>query len=151
LEGLLAAAETAFLASISPDGQPDVSHRGGPPGFLALQPLGEVRWSEFVGDGMLKSAGNIRATGSASLLVLDLDSGDAAQLSGRATYRTLRTAKEARRSGLEQHKDPFPVQGEMVLGLEQIRRLHEFTSPRRRVERAEKITSCSPLDEQAPR
>ena len=36
LEQVVAGAETSFLASISPDGQPDVSHRGGLPGFLQL-------------------------------------------------------------------------------------------------------------------
>src|SRR5687768_8282856 len=38
LADVVARCETAFLASISPEGQPDVSHRGGPPGFLTLDP-----------------------------------------------------------------------------------------------------------------
>jgi hypothetical protein len=38
LAAVVARAETAFLASISPDGGPDVAHRGGPPGFLTLDP-----------------------------------------------------------------------------------------------------------------
>ena len=93
LAGLLDGAETAFLASVAPDGQPDVSHRGGPPGFLSLDVAnGCVSWPEFVGDGMFKSAGNVRGTSQASLLVLDLASGDAAELRGTATYRTRRTA-----------------------------------------------------------
>jgi hypothetical protein len=33
---VLAGAELSFLANISPDGTPDVAHRGGPPGFLRL-------------------------------------------------------------------------------------------------------------------
>lgn len=33
---LLLRADTAFSASVNPDGQPGASHRGGPPGFLTL-------------------------------------------------------------------------------------------------------------------
>lgn len=61
LMGLLARAETAFFASLSPEGKPDVAHRGGPPGFIQLDPSAQMlTWQEYVGDGVFKSAGNIR-------------------------------------------------------------------------------------------
>jgi hypothetical protein len=151
LKELLSCAETAFLASMSPDGHPDVSHRGGPPGFLSLDgSTGTLTWPEYVGDGMLKSAGNVRATGIATLLVLDLATGDAAELSGHADFRTLRTNKEARRAALEQHRDPFPPQGEITLQVHRITRLVAFTNPRRLIETQNKITSCSPPEDQRP-
>jgi len=147
----LARVETAFLASISPDGQPDVSHRGGPPGFFTLDaPARRLSWTEYVGDGMLKSAGNIRANGSATLLVIDLESGDAFELSGRAAYTTLRRNERPREDGLERHKEDFPTQGAMTLEIDAVQRLVRLISPRRRVETAAKITSCSELDEQMP-
>jgi hypothetical protein len=151
LSNVLGRAETAFLASMAPDGQPDVSHRGGPPGFLRLDPdRSRLTWPEFVGDGMMKTAGNVRGTSTATLLALDLETGDAAELRGRATYRTLRTAKEARTDALEQHRDPFPVQGEMDLIIEEAWRLRGMIHPRRRIVKAEKLTSCSPIDDQYP-
>jgi predicted pyridoxine 5'-phosphate oxidase superfamily flavin-nucleotide-binding protein len=151
LAGVLSKAETAFLASVAPDGQPDVSHRGGPPGFLRLDvEQKRLTWPEFVGDGMLKSAGNVRATSQATLLVLDLQTGDAVELAGDATYRTLRTAREARSDALEQHRDPFPIQGQIDLSIKEARRLTGMIHARRRIAKAEKMTSCSPIDDQYP-
>ena len=151
LADLLGRAETSVLASVSPEGKPDVSHRGGAPGFLRLDgSSGVITWPEYVGDGMFKTAGNIRATGKATLLVLDLASGDAAELIGEASYRTLRTYREARTDALLSGRDPFPVQGEMSLQIRWARRLRSLIAPRRRLEKLAKITSCSPTDEQYP-
>jgi len=143
LAEVVARAETSFLASVSPAGQPDVSHRGGPAGFLSLDPrAGELRWPEFVGDGMFKSAGNVRASEAVSLLVLDLESGDAAQLDGRGEYRTVLRYKEPRTEGLMTNPEPYPVQGEMTVRLSCARRLRGLTSPRKHVEGQRRITSC---------
>jgi hypothetical protein len=152
LQAVVAGAETSFLASVSPDGQPDVSHRGGLPGFLGLDAAaGTLRWDEYVGDGMLKSAGNVRATGRASILVLDLDTGDAAELRGRAVYTTLRSYEEARESGLEQHRERYPVQGAIEMKIEGASRLTGFTGARKRLDKALRVTSMSSTAEQAPR
>ncbi len=147
----LSRVETAFLASISPAGQPDVSHRGGPPGFFTLDAETQrLTWTEYVGDGMLKSAGNIRTNGIATLLLLDLDSGDAFELAGRAEYTTILRNKRPREEGLERHKEDFPTQGAMTLHVESVSSLRSLIRPRRRVGTAPKITSCSELEEQMP-
>jgi hypothetical protein len=151
LSGVIGAAETSFLATVNPSGLVDVSHRGGEPGFLEFDAAsGSLCWDEYVGDGMFKSAGNIRAGGRFSLLVLDLTTGDAAELHGSAAYETLRTAKEARTAGLEQHGDHFPTQGRTTCRVEEAYRLAAFTHPRRRLSRRQRITSCSPPGIQAP-
>jgi hypothetical protein len=151
LAGVIARAETSFLASASPEGQPDVSHRGGAPGFLSFDAAaGLLTWPEYVGDGMLKSAGNIRATGRASLLVLDLESGDAAELTGRASYRNVRTTKRPRLDPLLERKRAFPLQGEMSFQVSSARRLTSLVAPRRRLEKALRVTSASSIDDQAP-
>lgn len=149
LTGVIARAETSFLASVSPEGQPDVSHRGGAPGFLRFDSA-TLTWPEYVGDGMLKSAGNIRATGRASLLVLDLESGDAAELTGTAAYRNVRTTKQPRLDPLLERKRAFPLQGEMSFQLDGARRLTSLVAPRRRLERALRVTCASSIDDQAP-
>jgi hypothetical protein len=139
----VARGETSFLASLSPAGQPDVSHRGGPAGFIRLDAAaGALIWPEFVGDGMFKSAGNVRASATVSLLVLDLESGDAAQLSGRGEYRTMMRYKEPRSEGLMTNKDAYPVQGEIMVTLSSAQRLRGLTSPRKHVEGGRRITSC---------
>ena len=151
LVATIASARTAFLASQSPEGRPDISHRGGEAGFLHLDSAERcLTWQEYVGDGMFKSAGNIRATPIATLLVIEIATGDAAELSGTARYETLRTMKQARLDALQQHRDSFPVQGAMTLEVTRVRRLRSVIQPRRLLEGAQGVTSSSPIEEQAP-
>lgn len=151
LADVVARCETSFLASISPDGQPDVSHRGGQPGFLMLDaPAGRLSWDEYVGDGMFKSAGNVRANGDLALLVIDLDSGDAAQLNGRGTFTVVRREKAPRGDGLMQLRDPYPVQGAISVELSSAQRLRGLIHPRRKIEKTGRLTCADSTDEQAP-
>jgi len=148
---LVAGADTTFLASIAPDGMPDVAHRGGPAGFIELDAAhATASWVEFVGDGVFKSAGNVRATGTAALLLLDLSSGDALELQGRAAYENTLTRFRPREEPLVRMKSAFPEQGHMTLRIERAARLRRFTHPRERVTAA-RVTSRDTPDEQAPR
>lgn len=150
LADLMARSETAFFASISPDGGLDVSHRGGPPGFLELDAITRrMMWSEYVGDGIFKSAGNIRATSVITLLVPDLESGDGVELIGRGEYRNLRAGRNQRLDALEQHREDFPAQGVMTCEISRAVRLRALMHPRRRIEKTA-VTSRSTADEQAP-
>jgi hypothetical protein len=151
LAGLLAKAETSFLASVSPDGGPDVAHRGGPPGFLELDAAARrLTWPEYVGDGVFKSAGNVRATGIMTLLVPDHDSGDGVELVGWGDYRNIRPERRQRLDALVQHRDPFPIQGEITCEIIRAVRLRQLLHPRQRIEKSIKVTSRSSVDEQAP-
>ena len=143
--------ETMFLATISPDGGPDVAHRGGPAGFLQLDRANhELTWPEFVGDGVFKSAGNLRATGLMTVLVPDLVSGDAIELMGTATYHNLRSGRHQRANALEQHAEDFPIQGSISCTLHRAIRLHHFMAPRLPQVDERKITSCATIAVQAP-
>jgi hypothetical protein len=147
---VLARAETAFLASISPGGMPDVAHRGGAPGFLAYDPAARrLAWSEYVGDGVFKSAGNIRATGTMALLALDLASGDGVCLYGRGEYTNTR-AERGREDALVQHREDHPQQGVMSCTIARAERLRDVLHPRRRIDRVPRITSRSTVPEQKP-
>ena len=97
LQDVIARCETSFLGSVSPEGLVDVSHRGGEPGFLELDGV-EARWAgtSTWATACSKAPATCGPGGRFSLLVLDLLTGDAAELHGTAAYRTLRTAKEAR-------------------------------------------------------
>ena len=145
------AADTTFLASVAPDGMPDVAHRGGPAGFVTLDAArASASWTEFVGDGVFKSAGNVRATGTASLLLLDLGTGDALELTGRAAYENTLTRFRPREEPLVRMRDDFPEQGRMVLAIDRAARLRRLTHPRQRIA-ASRVTSRDTEDEQAPR
>lgn len=151
LTGVVAQSETMFMASISPDGGPDVAHRGGPAGFLQLDPTTrQLAWSEFVGDGVFKSAGNIRATSVVTVLIPDLASGDAVELVGTATYRNVRSGRQERSSPLEQHREDFPLQGVITCEIQRAVRLHQLMAPRQRLDHGDKITSRATVDDQAP-
>jgi hypothetical protein len=144
-------AETSFLASIAPSGLPDVAHRGGPPGFLSLDTERCVlSWPEYVGDGIFKSAGNVRATRKMTMLVVDLETGDAVELHGSGEYENLRSQRKQRSDALVKHRDPYPVQGQMRCRLEGAMRLREALLGRQRIERAARITSKSDVAQQKP-
>jgi hypothetical protein len=88
----IARAETAFLATVTPDGSPVAAHRGGQPGFIDFDPAtGEIRWPEYVGDGMFVNTGNLRATRRFALVMLDFATGNGIELCGAGDYTTLRT------------------------------------------------------------
>jgi len=152
LRRVLDGAETAFLASVSPDGRPDVSHKGGLPGFLSFDPASRLlSWPELIGNGMFKSAGNVRATGVVSVVALDLASGDGYELSGHGEYRTELRYAEPRDSGLWPSEFDFPTQGVMTVSVDEATRLHAFVLPRQRLDSDGKVTACSPLEEQVPK
>jgi hypothetical protein len=150
LADVVTRAETSFLTSVSPDGMPDVAHRGGRPGFLAFDPATRtLRWNEYVGDGVFKSAGNVRATGTMALLALDLASGDGVCLYGRGEYVNTR-ADRGREDALVQHRDDYPQQGVLSCTIERAERLRDVIHPRRRIDRVPRVTSRSTVPEQRP-
>ena len=152
LADLVARAETSFLGSVSPAGMPDVAHRGGKPGFLQFDPAARrLAWTEFVGDGVFKSAGNVRATGTMALLVPDLASGDGAVLFGRAEYVTDAGQRAQREDALVQHREEFPPQGRMTCTIARAERLSGLAHPRERIARVARVTSRSTVPEQKPR
>jgi hypothetical protein len=152
LADLVARAETSFLGSVSPAGMPDVAHRGGKPGFLHFDPRARrLAWTEFVGDGVFKSAGNVRATSTMALLVPDLASGNGAVLFGRAEYVTDAGQRAQREDALVQHREEFPPQGRMTCTIARAERLSGLAHPRERIARAPRVTSRSTVPEQKPR
>ena len=81
---LLAAADTFFIATVA-DGSADASHRGGSPGFVAVHDERRLSFPDYAGNSMYMTLGNVAANSRAGLLVLDWETGDTLQISGRAT------------------------------------------------------------------
>ncbi|WP_374547001.1 pyridoxamine 5'-phosphate oxidase family protein [Rhodoblastus sp.] len=80
---LIERAETFFIATRGPDGL-DMSHRGGPPGFVAIDPSGALLIPDFPGNNYFNTFGNLLRDPRAALLFIDFPAGRALHLAGRA-------------------------------------------------------------------
>ncbi|MDE1905463.1 MAG: pyridoxamine 5'-phosphate oxidase family protein [Rhodospirillales bacterium] len=81
----ISSATTFFVASSAgPCTLPDVSHRGGPPGFIGLSPDGTLTIPDYAGNLFFNTLGNILLYPRAGILFPDFISGDMLQLSGSA-------------------------------------------------------------------
>lgn len=84
---LIASADTFFVASYIDRGshrQVDVSHRGGKPGFVRVDPDGSLTIPDFAGNLFFNTLGNIFVNGRAGVCFPDFDTGALLQISGKA-------------------------------------------------------------------
>ena len=75
-----------FLATVDTEGRPDVSYKGGRPGFVRVTSKSELAWPDYNGNGMFKSLGAIIDHPDVALLFIRY--GNAAKklrVHGRAT------------------------------------------------------------------
>jgi predicted pyridoxine 5'-phosphate oxidase superfamily flavin-nucleotide-binding protein len=89
---LLRSADTFFIGSRSgrqiagqpDDSRHDISHRGGPPGFLCLSKDGAtLTWPDYRGNFFFNTLGNLLRDPRAALVVADFASGDLLHITGR--------------------------------------------------------------------
>lgn len=62
----------------------DVSHRGGPAGFIRIDTPNKLTIPDYSGNNFFNTLGNISATGKAGLLFIDLKNGHLLSLTGQA-------------------------------------------------------------------
>ena len=67
---LIEAAPMFFLATIDPDGFPDVSYKGGMPGFVTVAGPSTLAFPSYDGNGMFKSLGNVLADARVGLVFI---------------------------------------------------------------------------------
>lgn len=60
-----------WVATVDADGWPDVSYKGGKPGFVSVISPGELQLPIYNGNGMWRTLGNIRDNGRVALLFVD--------------------------------------------------------------------------------
>jgi uncharacterized protein len=78
------AASVGFLVASSGSGGVDISHRGGPPGFVEIQPDGAFRIPDYPGNNYFNTLGNLLENPEAGLLFPDFVTGRVLRISGRA-------------------------------------------------------------------
>lgn len=84
---IIDAADTFFVASYADREdrrQVDVSHRGGPAGFVHIGDDGVLTIPDFSGNLFFSTLGNILLNGRAGLLFIDFETGDVLQMTGDA-------------------------------------------------------------------
>lgn len=67
----LAEANSAYLATVSADGQPYIQHRGGPAGFLKVVDERTIGFADYVGNRQFISTANLQDNPKAYLFVMD--------------------------------------------------------------------------------
>jgi predicted pyridoxine 5'-phosphate oxidase superfamily flavin-nucleotide-binding protein len=77
-------ADTFFIASAHPEAGADISHRGGPPGFVRIDGPDTLSWEDYPGNNMFNTLGNLARNPNAGLLFIDFANRRTLQLSGTA-------------------------------------------------------------------
>ncbi len=73
-----------FLATADASGQPDVSYKGGEPGFVRVLDPGTLAWPSYDGNGQFRSLGNLSVNPQVALLFIDFERPDRLRIHGRA-------------------------------------------------------------------
>lgn len=91
MKSIIAGADTFFIATAHrPDDRShpshgvDVSHRGGPPGFVTIDAGGGLSFPDYTGNFLFNTFGNLAIDPRAGLLFMDFETGDTVQLAGAA-------------------------------------------------------------------
>lgn len=74
-----------FLSTVSPDGQPTVSHKGGAAGFVRVVDGSTIVFPSYDGNGMFLSMGNIAGSGKVGMLFMDFDTPHRLRVHANAT------------------------------------------------------------------
>ena len=74
-----------FLATADSDGWPDVSYKGGRPGFVRCLDRGTIAFPSYDGNGMFRSLGNIVVNDRVALLFVNFERPDRLRVQGTAS------------------------------------------------------------------
>jgi hypothetical protein len=81
---LIENSDTMFAATSNPQGNLDVSHRGGKQGFVRVVDGKQLRVPDFAGNSMFNSFGNLQLNDKTGVIILDFAARQSLQISGRA-------------------------------------------------------------------
>jgi len=73
-----------FLATADQSGQPDVSYKGGAPGFVVVLDERTLAFPSYDGNGMFRSAGNVRVNPKVAMLFIDFEQPQRLRILGHA-------------------------------------------------------------------
>lgn len=97
---MIEASDTLFIASCHGD-DIDISHRGGPPGFVHVGADGRLWLPDYSGNLMFNTLGNLLLESRCALLWIDFASGDLLHLEARAELLWPEDYREPAAAGAE--------------------------------------------------
>ena len=74
-----------FLSTVSAEGEPTVSYKGGAPGLVKVLDSKTILFPSYDGNGMFKSMGNVSASGKVGMLFIDMETPNRVRVQGNAT------------------------------------------------------------------
>jgi uncharacterized protein len=74
-----------FLATVNAQGEPTVSHKGGPVGVVTVVDAKTLAFPSYDGNGMFLSMGNVAETGKIGLLFIDFETPQRMRVQATAT------------------------------------------------------------------
>jgi predicted pyridoxine 5'-phosphate oxidase superfamily flavin-nucleotide-binding protein len=80
-------ADMFFLATADAEGWPDVSYKGGLPGFVKVTAEDELAFPSYDGNGMFKSMGNLLVNPKVGMLFVDFQQPNRMRVQGPASVR----------------------------------------------------------------
>lgn len=84
----IAGREYFFLSTVSEDGQPQASYKGGKPGLVRIANPRQLAFPSYDGNGMFFSMGNIKSTAKVGLLFMDMETPHRVRMTGLASLST---------------------------------------------------------------
>ena len=110
---LVASADTLFMATWHPQGGADASHRGGRPGFVRVLGDSTLELSDYPGNNMFNTLGNLTGHPRVGLLFVDFETGNLQSRFSTWLYRIAtnaalmhRRARARRRSASKRAETP---------------------------------------------
>ena len=83
-KAFIASRDMMFLSTVDPDGNPTVSYKGGPSGFVRCLDERTLAFPGYDGNGMFLSMGNIAGQGRVGLLFIDFETPHRLRVQGTA-------------------------------------------------------------------
>lgn len=83
-KAFIAGRDMFFLSTVDPDGNPTVSYKGGPIGFVRIVDDSTLAFPGYDGNGMFLSMGNIAGQGRVGLLFIDFETPNRLRVQGTA-------------------------------------------------------------------
>jgi hypothetical protein len=114
--------DTFFVASANHEGDLDISHRGGNPGFIEWTGGDTLRIPDYSGNSMFNTLGNFQDNPIAGLLFVNFSNGETLQLTGQVIIHLNETGNEDFTGGTNRFWD-FKIEQTLLT-----QSLHDFST-----------------------